>query len=327
MKIITTLLTSLFSVSSLTDACCMAPKTYKGTISQDMHEAIMMHAEGREELVLGIKYKLTPDKNSKSPATPDTFAWVITVPNEPDHYALADRALFEKTFAWGESLVVQKPRTKGAFGKKQLIVPEGIILSDEVKVGPYTIQPIKAKGLHAIKGLNTWLNKNGFPQEDEDHMKYFIEKDFTFLCVKINTKSEGTGVPNRGSVKPLHLSFASEQPYFPLKFSSRQGKFGINIWMLTKDKLNIKESAPLFSQLNMQKAVSNDRVGFNDNVEVKKTAFPKALQNFVDNCQTEQIKTNTQWNLSVIRASAVNDKVKIADWKSDLFFPIVKASS
>lgn len=41
---------------------------------------------------------------------PDSFAWVITVPNEPDEYAIADTELFEKMFALSENCVHALPK-------------------------------------------------------------------------------------------------------------------------------------------------------------------------------------------------------------------------
>ena len=314
--------TFLISATTLSQACLMAPKTYKGEIGQNMHEAVMFHADGREELVLGIKYNLRPDKGEK---LPETFAWVITVPNEPDHYTLAERSIFKKTFAWADPLVNVSPPTNSFDSKRKARTSDGILLSDEVKIGPYTIQP----GMHAIKGLNKWLDDNGFPQEDVAHMKYFIENNFTFLCVKVNPAATKKSVPGAGAIKPLHLSFASEQPYFPLKFSSRQGVFGVNVWMFTKDKIDSKKCDPIFAQLAVGKSQSLDKITLrgdyqSENVSVKSQDFPAPLAKLLKNTQYEKVKNTKQWNLSLIRSKAVNQKIKIADWKTDLFFPLVK---
>ena len=69
-------------------ACCMVPRDYKGTISQSAQEAVLIHDGNREELILRINYQITGDK------MPDQFAWIVTVPNEPDAYAVADKETF-----------------------------------------------------------------------------------------------------------------------------------------------------------------------------------------------------------------------------------------
>jgi len=80
------------SMNSPVFACCMLPETYRGTISQNDHEAVIVHRAGRQELVLRINYKIIGD------TMPDQFAWVITVPNEPDNYKIANPQLFEDMF-------------------------------------------------------------------------------------------------------------------------------------------------------------------------------------------------------------------------------------
>ena len=81
-KLILGCLTVLGAMGAL--ACCMVPVSYKGRIGQDAQEAVLIHDGDREELVLRINYRITGG------AMPDTFAWVITTPQEPDAYALAD---------------------------------------------------------------------------------------------------------------------------------------------------------------------------------------------------------------------------------------------
>ena len=57
-------------------ACCMVPVTYKGSISQDAQEAILIHDGNREELILRINYKITGAK------MPEKFG-MVTDETEP----------------------------------------------------------------------------------------------------------------------------------------------------------------------------------------------------------------------------------------------------
>lgn len=298
----------------------MVPRTYKGTIGQSMQEAVVVHADGREELVLGINYKMTPGKDGK---LPPYFAWVITVPNEPDRYQLAERDLFAKVFEWGDpkmrtpTLSRDVPKSKNAEGS--------IILSKKVTVGPYTIQPIKAIGMAALKGLNQWLDKNGFPQEDEAHMKYFVENGFTFLCIKVTPAKSESAVPGGGPLKPLHLSFKSKEPYYPLRFSSRQGIFGINVWMLTKDQIDFKKAVAVYQKVGAPSPMT--RNGQLDpfrrfNVKVTKNKSPEALRKLMANSPSSSIQNQIAWHLNLIKSSQVNRKVKIASWDKDVFLPM-----
>ena len=132
-------------------ACCMVPRTYGGTIGQSMQEAVVVHADGREELVVGIKYRMKPDQDGKMPPY---FAWVITVPNEPDRYQLAERDLFKEVFRWGNPKMEKRSSGNGLVPRSEIDGGE-LVWSKVVKVGPYTIQPAKATGMAALKVQET----------------------------------------------------------------------------------------------------------------------------------------------------------------------------
>ena len=68
--------------STPAEPCCMVPAGYKGSITQSGQEAVIFHDNGREELILKINYRISGAE------MPDRFAWIITVPNEPDAYAI-----------------------------------------------------------------------------------------------------------------------------------------------------------------------------------------------------------------------------------------------
>ena len=56
-----TLLLPLLLIATGAWACCMVPRTYNGTIGQDAQEAVLIHDDGREELILRINYRITGD--------------------------------------------------------------------------------------------------------------------------------------------------------------------------------------------------------------------------------------------------------------------------
>ena len=289
--------------STPVESCCMVPATYKGTISQSAQEAVIFHADGREELILKINYKITGD------TLPDKFAWVITVPNTPDSYEVAGAKLFEEMFPWAEKLVV--PPSKGDDGKNGR--GHGLEIGKPVKVGPYTIQPVKALGKEALKGLNDWLADNGFPKEDPDHMIYFVVNKFTFLCVKFEPPKGQEAVNADGGVPPLHLSFKSDNPYYPLRFSSRQGVFDVNLYVFTKKDFDYQKSSESLDRINIGKARP-----FLTNVEVAPKDFPRLLKAVYEKSKFKDYAG--KWRLNVLRAIAVNKGNSIAKWKSDIFF-------
>lgn len=286
-----------------------------------MQEAVVVHADGREELVLGINYRMKPDQDGKMPPY---FAWVITVPNEPDRYQLAERDLFKEVFQWGNPKMEKRPFGEGKVPRSTDDGGE-LVWSKLVKVGPYTIQPVKATGMAALKGLNQWLDQNGFPSEDEGHMEYFVKNGFTFLCIKVRPAGDGERVPGAGPLKPLHLSFKSKEPYYPLRFSSRQGVFGVNIWMLTEDGIDPQKVAAVYRKLGAPSPV-NDKGELGPfekfNVQVARSEFPAPLLDILKKSPDKSLSAIREWKLNLIRAPKVNGMVKIADWPDDVFLPL-----
>ncbi len=304
MKTTVAFVVLLLVAGAVAEPCCMVPADYKGTISQSAQEAVMFHADGREELILKINYQITGDK------MPDRFAWIVTVPNEPDAYAVGDAKLFEEVFSWAESQV-NPPDLKGR-GPAKGDLGEGLEFGKAVKVGPYEIQPVRALGREALAGLNEWLKKNGFPTEDENHMAYFVDKKFTFLCMKIVPEQGQKAVEKASGVPPLHLSFKSDKPYYPLRFSSRQGVFDVNLYVFTKTDFDFESSNDSLKRINVAKPHGAS------NVTVATDAFPKSLK---DRYAASAFKDYAgAWRLNVLRAKQVNKDNTIATWKEDIFF-------
>jgi hypothetical protein len=288
--------------------CCMVPATYKGTIKQSAQEAVLFHADGREELVLKINYKII------GKTLPDRFAWVITVPNKPDKYQVADKDLFKKVFAWAEPRVRVPSRSKGGAGDdSDSDDGGGLKIGKPVKVGPYTITPVQALGMKALGKLNDWLAKNRFPKEDPRHMAYFVKNKFTFLAVKFNPRKGHKTVERAGGVPPLHLSFKSKTPYYPLRFSSRQGVFDVNLYVLTKKPFDYKGSSDSLRRINWTQARRTRQ-----NVKVRADNFPKVLKAVYQKSRFK--KYDGYWYLNVIRVERVNQNNAIAKWTKDIFF-------
>lgn len=286
------------------ESCCMVPASYNGTISQSAQEAVLVHDGDREELILKINYKIS------GKTLPDRFAWVITVPNEPDEYAVADKALFQDMFAWANPLVVRESRNKslGRGGAGH----EGIVLGKPVNVGPYAIQPVRALGRQALEGLNTWLEQNGFPAETPRHMEYFVDNQFTFLCVKFSPPAKKQAVDAEGGVPPLHLSFKSAHPYYPLRFSSRQGVFDVNLYVLTKKDFDYQKSGDSLKRINWSET------DLKRNVLVAPSSFPDTLKELYAKTRFKHDAGN--WRLNVLRTRQTNRGNAIARWTEDIFF-------
>ncbi|MEM7384220.1 MAG: DUF2330 domain-containing protein, partial [Verrucomicrobiota bacterium] len=164
------------------------------------------------------------------------------------------------------------------------------------------------------EGLNSWLKKNGFPTEDPDHMKYFVEKGFTFLAIKVNPMKGESAVKKAGEAVPLHLSFRSEQPYYPLRFSSRQGQFDLNLYVFTSEKFDFRKSKGQLAKLNW-----NPPAHQKTNVKASSSDLPASLKEALEKA-APGIQHRKSWKANLIRTSRVNKGKSIAAWKEDVFF-------
>ena len=93
------------------------------------------------------------------------------------------------------------------------------VIEEEV-VGPYATAILSATNATA---LADWLNANGyvFPEEGEQIVSEYIEKEWYFVATRINAVEEGTGEAlAEGAIEPIVLSFASNQTVYPLRISS-----------------------------------------------------------------------------------------------------------
>jgi len=291
----------------------MVPKNFEGRISQNRHQAILVHHGDQEELILRINYKISGGK------TPSQFAWIITTPTEPSAYHLADPKIFDETSLWANRLTQPPRRARPASGRALGGLtddkrPEAALeFGRREVVGPYDIQPVRARGRDALNALNQWLSDNGFPREDPGHMKYFIDEEFTFLCVKINSAEGVDGVASSALLPPLHLTFETENLYYPLLFSSRQGVFDLELTTLTDQSLDYRGSYETLAKQLRWSAPRNKK-----NVPVLANQLPESLAAALKKSKKAGRRTN--WKLNVIRGSKVNaEPYAIAGWKSDVF--------
>ena len=139
-----------------------------------------------------------------------------------------------------------------------------------------------------------------------------MDKNFTFLCVKVSAAEGLDAVSSGGMLPPMHLSFESTQPYYPLKFSSRQGVFDVNLHVLTRDKFDYKKSSDTLTRLNWGSQ------HYNRNVKLKEKDMPKSLKKaFAESAWKGDIKT---WRYNNLRCYQVNKGDSISTWNSDITF-------
>ncbi len=152
----------------------------------------------------------------------EDFAWVIPIPNLPE-ITVTDTELF---WELSEFTAADVPHGGGGgfgcFGGGAG-APEdqgGVDVIEEQVVGPYATAILSATNATA---LADWLNANGyiFPEDGEEIVSEYIEKEWYFVATKINAIEEDTGYAlAEGAIEPIVLSFASNQTVYPLRISS-----------------------------------------------------------------------------------------------------------
>jgi len=174
-------------------------------IYQPSQKAVIFFADGREDLILSVRY----DGNA------DEFAWVIPVPAQPD-VEVADPELFWELADLTRVLV--DPESGGfAPGIGSLDGPGFDVLEEKV-VGPYDVAILSAEDPVA---LVIWLNSNGysFPETSKEIVEEYIRNGWYFVACKISTGEEASGLAE-GTIEPLMLSFESDRIVYPLRITS-----------------------------------------------------------------------------------------------------------
>jgi hypothetical protein len=150
----------------------------------------------------------------------EDFAWVIPVPNKPE-IAVTDAELF---WELSDFTAAEIPSPGfGCFFFEGAAPPgdqDGVDVIEEQVVGPYATAILSATNATA---LADWLNANGyiFPEEGEEIVSEYIDKEWYFVATKINAVEEGTGdALAEGAIEPIVLSFASNQTVYPLRITS-----------------------------------------------------------------------------------------------------------
>lgn len=301
------------------EACLHGPEGFNGKLSADAYRAVLFHSGEREELILFTNLEF--DEGQR----PAKLAWILALPSVPDGYsANIEKSLYDDAAALiPEDLEAEGP----SFGGDDEL---DVTL---IKVGPYQIHQVSASGAGAHKALNQWFKKNGFATKSEKEMKFFINKGYSYLCVQVDWKDaqklNKAGEKGNTAVEglpPLRISFKSDRPFVPLKFSSHQGTFDLGVMTFTKDPIDWLKSAPVLRQINVEKLADLDPLSC-QNLAVQSKDFKKALKKtYGDIIKEKRLGDSKQWYFNAIAQSAVNEEGEqaIKNWKSDFYLELDK---
>lgn len=191
----------------LADGCFLASDPTED-IYEPAQKAVILHEDGREDLILQVKYE----------GDVDEFAWVVPVPAYPD-VDVAQPEMFEELAYF---TAVEAWETDGGFfaclpASGGLDVSE-VDVWEEDSVGIYEYAILSAADPQA---LVDWLNANGypFPEEGAETIDHYVDKGWYFVALRINAAEAAEGLAE-GTVQPLRLSFDSDDIVYPLKITS-----------------------------------------------------------------------------------------------------------
>ena len=219
--ILTILLTGLLLIPSTT---ALADGGFFNDIGQDIYQpsqkAVIFFADGREDLILSVRYE----------GNADEFAWVIPVPARPS-VEVADPEIF-----WELADLTRVHVVSGSKGLSPGMVSlegPGVDVLEEKIVGPYDVAILSAGDPAA---LVDWLNSNGysFPEASEEIIEEYIRKGWYFVASRINIGEEASGLA-KGTIEPLILSFESNRIVYPLRITSVSSDFcEVLLYVFTK---------------------------------------------------------------------------------------------
>lgn len=238
---------SLAYLHTPAEACLHPAKEFKYPIKAGSQRGLVMFHNGKQHLVVAPSYKVdgVPEAKIKNDAIEGftSLAMIIPVPNLPESYAEADAKLFSDLdeFTAPQELPDERDGKLGRNGAKGHGEEDqnGTTFYESVKAGAYTIQPIKVSGEKGGIELNSWLSNNGFGAVADNLLNYYIENKFYWLAVKLDAEK---GLPVSGNLKPLHLTVATEKPFFPLKIRAGEGEFDAELWVISADKIDLDKT-------------------------------------------------------------------------------------
>lgn len=234
-------------VAGPVDACLHPPVEIAYPLKPGTQLALVFFADGRQEMVIRPSYKLElPETGPNAPKDDahgrlTTLAWVVPVPNVPDSYKEVDASMFTKLREFTPIDMISPLNSDSPRENRARHSPDqkGVTMLEAVSVGDYTIQPIKAKGELGGLELNAWLKDKGFGEIAAPTLKYYLEKDYCWLAVRIHNAK---GLPANGEVKPLQIGFATEKPVFPLKIHAGGNSFDLELWLITGKEIDTEKS-------------------------------------------------------------------------------------
>ena len=246
-RIVSLALLLLTATPSLADGCFVFRWNKAVDINEPTQKAIIVYDQGREDLLLQVKYE----------GPLEDFGWLVPVPSLPTvergsmepFYELSE--LTQKQFG-GVTLSVKRGGEGGE--------PDRVRVIETKTVGAYEVAILSSKDAGSLRH---WLESHGYsvPQDRSILVEEYVRQGWYFIAARIQLdrdpafKLVSTSSPTNnqaqtrsrqvlqqrlssGELHPLRISFDTPRCIFPLKISAVGGKSSqVSLYVLSAEPL------------------------------------------------------------------------------------------
>ena len=226
------------------DGCFVFVWNKQKDINEPTQKAILLHDQGREDLVLQVKYE--------GPA--EDFGWLVPVPGLPEVRKGSMECFYELSRLTQERWSDRQDQSRATLGA-----------AEESRAGRVKVIEIKTVGAYEVAVLSSgnaaslaeWLEANHFvfPKDKQGLLDSYVQKHWYFVAVRINPEGSGFALKSgpqkkaaiapstrsklaKGELHPLVLSFPSAKCVFPLAISAVNGKPSeVSLYVLSAEPL------------------------------------------------------------------------------------------
>jgi len=181
-------------------------------IREPEQKALLRFDDGVEDLVLSVRFE----------GAPEEFGWIVPTPAVPELREV-DALLFEQLSRMTQHRQIRRSR-RGAALHQTMGMDRVQILKTE-SVGIYDATVLRADD---GSSLRRWLRDNGFrmPRRGSRVLDRYAREGWTFTALRIRPAEQDAATGDAlasGEIQPIRLTFACEEPVFPLEISSLAG--------------------------------------------------------------------------------------------------------